>query len=157
LSWRRRAASRCGRRHEFNGIVCNAADLDAPNPSVDPVMARYARRLLERDGQAKATTAHQVQQLVVLLLPRGHCRVEVVAQHLGIDRRTLARRLAAEGTSFSELVAGVRGELVARYLEERSRTLAEISALLGFSMPSAFARWHRQQFGAAARSRLGRP
>ena len=32
--------------HEFNGIVCNAADLDAPNPGADPVMARYTQRLL---------------------------------------------------------------------------------------------------------------
>ena len=26
----------------FNGIVCRAADLDAPNPAADPAMARYA-------------------------------------------------------------------------------------------------------------------
>ncbi len=32
--------------HEFNGIVCNAADLDAPNPGADPVLARYSRKLL---------------------------------------------------------------------------------------------------------------
>mgnify|MGYP000870924863 CR=1 FL=1 len=32
--------------HEFNGIVCNAADLDAPNPGADPIMARYSHKLL---------------------------------------------------------------------------------------------------------------
>ena len=32
--------------HEFNGIVCNAADLDTPNPGADPVMARYSQKLL---------------------------------------------------------------------------------------------------------------
>ena len=42
---------RCSRRavefgHGFNGIVCNAADLDAPNPGADPVLARYSQRLL---------------------------------------------------------------------------------------------------------------
>lgn len=136
--------------HEFNGFVCTAADLDAPNPGADPVMARYSQRLLEQAGGTATITA-RVRQLIVLLLPRGHCRVETVAQHLGIDRRTVARRLQAEGASFSELVDRVRRELAARYIEERSRSLAEVSALLGFSAPTAFSRWHRIHFGVAPR------
>jgi AraC-like DNA-binding protein len=140
--------------HEFNGIVCNAADLDAPNPGADPVMAGYAQRLLERSLDTQARMSEHVRQLIVLLLPRGLCRVEVVAQHLGVDRRTVARRLADEQTSFSALVNGLRREIFARYRVEGTRTLTEVSALLGFSAPSAFSRWHRQQFGAAAR-RLG--
>jgi AraC-like DNA-binding protein len=140
--------------HEFNGIVCNAADLDAPNPGADPVMARYAQRLLGRSLDTQARMSDRVRQLIVLLLPRGLCRVEVVAQHLGIDRRTVARRLADEQTSFKALVNGLRRDLFARYRAEGVRTLTDVSALLGFSAPSAFSRWHRQQFGGVAR-RLG--
>jgi len=138
--------------HEFNGIVCNAANLDAPNPAADPVMARYSQRLLQRELGPGARLSERVRQLVVLLLPRGHCRVEVVAQHLGIDRRTVARRLAAEGTTFGELVNDLRDDLLSRHLGDRGRPLAEVSALLGFSAPSAFARWHRARFGVSARS-----
>jgi hypothetical protein len=32
---------------EFNGIVCATADLDGPNPLADPVLAAYARRLVD--------------------------------------------------------------------------------------------------------------
>lgn len=138
--------------HEFNGIVCNAQDLDAPNPVADPVMARYSRHLLQGGAAAARTTAARVRQMVVLLLPRGHCRVDAVAQGLGVDRRTLARRLAAEGSSFSALVDELRSDLLARYLEDGTRPLADIAALLGFSAPSAFSRWHRQRFGVAART-----
>ena len=141
--------------HEFSGIVCNAADLDAPNPGADPVMARYTRQLVEQAQRSRTTASDRVRELVVLLLPRGHCRVELVAQHLGVDRRTVARWLADEGSSFSELVAALRRDLLDRYLAERSRSLTEVSALLGFSAPSAFARWHREQFGVAASSRWG--
>ena len=137
--------------HEFNGIVCNAADLDVPNPGADPVMARYAQRLLGGSLDVQARLSERVRQLVVLLLPRGLCRVEVVAQHLGIDRRTVARRLADEQTSFSAVVNELRRDLFARYRADGARTLTEVSALLGFSAPSAFSRWHRQQFGIAAR------
>lgn len=71
--------------------------------------------------------------------------------------RTVARRLCAEGTSFSAEIDALRAELLARYLDEDARPLAEIAALLGFSAPSAFARWHRQQFGVAASSRWVAP
>jgi AraC-like DNA-binding protein len=138
--------------HEFNGIVCNASNLELVNPGADPVMARYSQRLLQRDLGERARLSDRVRQLVVLLLPRGHCRVEVVAQHLGVDRRTVARRLAEEGTTFSQLVDDLRRDLVARHLAERGRPLAEVSSLLGFSAPSAFARWHRLRFDASARS-----
>jgi len=78
--------------HQFNGIVCNAADLDVPNPGADAVMVRYSKRLLEQTLDMSSRMTDRVHQLVILLLPRGLCRVEVVAQHLGVDRRTVARR-----------------------------------------------------------------
>jgi AraC-like DNA-binding protein len=139
--------------HEFNSIVCNAHDLDAGNPGADPVMNRYAKRLLGSRPRAQASWSARVKELVLLLLPRGHCSVETVAQHLGVDRRTVARHLAHEGTSFSALVDGMRAELLARYEAEGARRLSEVAALLGFSAPSNFSRWHRLRFGASARAR----
>ena len=140
--------------HEFNGIVFSASDLDAVNPGADPGMVRYARALLEPVLGAQAPLSERIRQLAVLMLPRGQCRVEVVAQELGVDRRTVARGLASEGTTFRQLIDDMRRELLRRYLKDRSHSLSDISSLLGFSSPSAFARWHRQQFGVTARSRL---
>lgn len=135
--------------HEFNGIVCNAADLDAPNPGADPVLARYSRKLLAPTLARSKRFGDRVRQLIVLLLPRGLCRVEVVAQHLGVDRRTVHRQLAAEGTSFSALLVTVRRELAARYVEGTDQPLTDVSARLGFSAPSAFSRWHAASLGAS--------
>lgn len=139
--------------HEFNGIVCNAADLDSPNPGADPVLARYSQKLLAPALASSARAADRVRQLIVLMLPRGLCRVEVIAQHLGVDRRTVHRWLEAEGTSFSALVAAERGELATRYVEGTERPLSEVAALLGFTAPSAFSRWHVAEFGVSAAQR----
>ena len=139
--------------HEFNGIVCNAADLDAPNPGADPVMARYSRRLLAPTLARSAHLVDRVRQLIVLLLPRGLCRVEVVAQHLGVDRRTVHRQLLNEGTSFSALLDAERRALASRYVEDSNRPLTEVAALLGFAAPSAFSRWYRGSFRASAARR----
>jgi len=133
--------------HDFNGIVCARRDLEAPNPNADPALMRYARHLVEGDPEAgpQRTTA-QVRQIVVALIGAGTCTIDVVAQHLGVDRRTVHRRLAAEGETFSAIIDNVRRELALRYLENRNRTLAEVASLLGFSAPSGFSRWFRRQF-----------
>jgi AraC-like DNA-binding protein len=139
--------------HEFNGIVCNAADLDAPNPGADPVMARYSQSLLAPALARSDRYVDRVRQLIVLLLPRGLCRVEVVAQHLGVDRRTVHRKLVDEDSSFSDLLEAERRALAARYVEGTDRPLTDIAALLGFSAPSVFSRWHAAIFGVSAARR----
>ena len=136
---------------EFNGMMCNRSDLQQPNPSADPVMARYAQELVQAQTVSALTFAHQVRQLILFLLPLGQCNAEVVAQHLGCDRRTVTRRLALEQTGFHALVNEHRCRMVNQYLQNKSRSLAQVSALLGFSAPSAFSRWYRSQFGARAR------
>jgi AraC-like DNA-binding protein len=147
--------------HDFNGIVCARADLDIPNPNADPVMAKYAKQLLETSlGDDAPDTTGQVRRLVVLLLASGQCTIDVVAQHLGVDRRTVHRHLAHEGQTFSGMVDAVRRELADRYMKDRHRTLADVSSLLGFSAPSGFSRWYRRQFRSKAsehRARNGRP
>jgi len=137
--------------HDFNGIVCRRADLAAPNPGADPVMARYAHQALAKGMKERGTTADRVRELVLLLLPRGHCSAETVAQHLGVDRRTVTRHLAREGLTFSSLLNAMRSELAVRYLTDGSRSMAEISTLLGFAAPSAFSRWFRNEQGVCAR------
>lgn len=131
--------------HDFNGIVCSRRDLETQNPSADPVMARYAHDLLEKTLAATEASA-QVRQLVVTFIGSGRCNIEKVAEHLGMNRRTLHRRLAAEGKTFSGIVDEVRLELASRYIADRHRPLAEVSDLLGFAAPSGFSRWHRRHF-----------
>lgn len=145
--------------HDFNGIVCLRRDLDLPNPNADPGIARLAREMVESGpGAGLPATTTQVRDLVVKLLASGSCTVDRAAEHLGVDRRTVHRHLAREGETFSGIVEEVRVELAERYLRDRRRSLADVSALLGFSAPSSFSRWYRQQFGVsptAGRRRAG--
>ena len=141
--------------HDFNGIVCDRRDLEAPNPDADPDMARYAGQLIAADTPVDIVA--QVRELVVTLLASGRCTIEIVAQHLGIDRRTVHRRLAGAGDTFSGIVDAVRRELAERYVGNGVRSLAEISSLLGFAAPSGFTRWYRKQFDRPPSRRRTRP
>lgn len=136
---------------EFNGIVCAASDLNQPLERADPAMARLARQYLETMHMSADTgTADRVRQLIIALLPAGRCTVDQVAHHLGVDRRTIHRHLAQQNESFTAMLSSIRASLAARHLAESDRAAIEIADLLGFSSPSAFARWFRQAFGETA-------
>lgn len=129
---------------EVTGIVVASDDLDAPSALADPVMRAYARQLLDKETtQTRAQTRHEVQQLILALLPAGRCSADQVALHLGVDRRTVHRRLAQEGRSFSELVQQTRVDLFERHRADGQRTLTELAQLLGFGSLSALSRWKR--------------
>jgi AraC-like DNA-binding protein len=139
---------------EFDGIVCSRRDLDAGIPAADPAMARQLARFAEQAMRERPRQPEdQVRELVVLLLPTGHATVERVAAHLGVDRRTISRRLAARRTSFLTILDGVREGLAATYLDHGDRSLTAVADLLGFSALSAFSRWHVQRFGDSPSAR----
>jgi AraC-like DNA-binding protein len=139
--------------HEFNGIVCLARELDTANPSADPLMTRYAQRLLDASPlastSAEAAAIDDVRRTILLLLPSGRCTIEQVSAQLGLVCRTVQRRLSEHGTSFSGLVNELRMELAQRHITQGRRPLTDVALLLGFSAPSGFSRWYQQQFGCS--------
>lgn len=138
-------------RGAFDGLLLRTRDLSAPITTADPVMARYVRHYLDEViNQPSIMIDSTVRQLVFTLLPSGRCTSEQLAAHLGIDRRTLSRWLAARGTNFSEIQNDVRAELAQRHIKTESRTLTETAQLLGFAGLPAFSRWFNAQFGMSA-------
>lgn len=87
-----------------------------------------------------------------LLLPTGRCSADQVARSLGVDRRTVHRRLAAEGTTLTAVVDDARATLARHLVSGRRYTFTEISMILAFSSPSNFSRWFRGRFGTTPRA-----
>ncbi|CAB3803651.1 HTH-type transcriptional regulator VirS [Paraburkholderia caffeinitolerans] len=132
----------------FNGVICRAADMDFPNPIADPVMARHAQRLLEGlPGAREPSVVLEVRKAIYLLLPVGRATIEQVAQGLGMNVRTLQRQLESAGMVFSDMVNGVRRDLVVHYMENKSHSLGHIAEALGYSAYGSFVRWFEAQFG----------
>ncbi|MEW2486141.1 AraC family transcriptional regulator [Streptomyces sp. NPDC048411] len=143
---------------EFTGIVFCTSDLNTPNPMSDPLLRNYARQYFESIAVSRDTTVlDRVRELIEVLLPSGRCSIEQVASSLGVDRRTVHRHLAGSGETFSSLLNATRTELAEQLVANPRRSLTEISGLLGFSGPSGFSRWFREQFGSSPREwRIGR-
>ncbi len=144
---------------EFVGMVLDRSDLDRPILASDPEMAKvigsYIAHLAQ--GKDRLTLAGRVRQLILSLLPGGGCTVERVAERLGVDRRTLHRRLAAEATSFTELLNGTRADLAASLLTTSERPLQGVADMLGFASLSAFSHWFRRTFDCTASAYRANP
>ncbi|MDM0112366.1 AraC family transcriptional regulator [Variovorax sp. J22R133] len=135
---------------EFNGLVCVAADLRKPRPPGDEGATRFAREYLDAALKNRGEGAREsCREMILALLSGGGCTAQEVARHLRVDRRTLARRLGAEGLTFSGLLDQVRSELARRHLRDSDLPLGEVAALLGFSGPSSFSHWFRNHFGCS--------
>jgi AraC-like DNA-binding protein len=135
---------------DFNGIVCKAADLDLPNPVADPALARHAQRFIDSiPGAHDTSIVLDVRGAVALLLPAGRATIEPVAQRLGMNVRTLQRRLEDSGAVFSDIVNDVRRDLAVRYMDAPGYSVSRIAELLGYSTPGSFTRWFSAQFGAS--------
>jgi len=125
-----------------------AADLALPIPTADPTVAdlceRIATQIAEQQG---GSVSIRVRQALMKHLSKGDPRRETMASLLCMSERTLQRRLTEEGTSFAELVDGVRREMAQQYFQHSRFSPTEITFALGFSDPSNFYRACKRWFG----------
>ena len=92
-----------------------------------------------------------MQQALLDSLPDGEPSKAAVARTLGMSTRNLQRHLAAEGTSFKDLLNAARGSLARSYVDEGRLTVTEIAFLLGFADVSAFSRAFKRWTGMSPR------
>src|SRR5262249_46943407 len=113
-----------------------------PIPNADPflnsILVKYCdEALAQRRGRTCAWRL-RVANTIAPLLPHGQADMAGVAQRLGMNQRTLARRLASEGLTFVDVVDSLRFDLAKRYLHEPDMQIAEVAWLLGYRESSAF-------------------
>lgn len=135
---------------EFNAIVCRSRDVNLPIASATPKLNREVKRWLDVQlADQGDDPLDRARQVIRILLPTGTCSVERVAQHLGMHRRTLSRRLAEVGETGLSVINAIRVELAEEYLLTSKRKLYEVAELLGFTSGADFSRWFRGQFGTS--------
>ncbi len=130
---------------------------DATRPfltSNEPLWSAFEPGLRQRlaDLEASATTAQRVRAALLEGLPSGLATIEAVTQKLAVSRRTLQRRIEAEGTSFQMILRETREALARHYLQRTALPASEISFLLGFDEPNSFYRAFRGWTGTTPES-----
>jgi AraC-like DNA-binding protein len=88
-----------------------------------------------------------VEQLLVTMIGDQNPTIEVAAKIAGMSPRTLQRRLAGSGYTFTGLLAETRTGLAKDWLVASDAPVVEIAGSLGYSDPSNFIRAFRRITG----------
>ena len=135
---------------EEAGIEFPTSWLDRPVPGSDKALYRFLRGQIEAAEElTEHSMSEEVSRIIRTRLQDSDLSVDAVAAAMSFNRRTLSRRLAAEGVSFSSLLAAVRYDVAKRLLRSTAIPLSEIALSLGYSEASAFTRAFREWSGAS--------
>jgi AraC-like DNA-binding protein len=127
-------------------IFFRTIDLDLPFKTYNEAFLDLLNPQLEKERnriKAGKTVASRVTWILRQLLAGNRPEVGDVARELGMSRRTLQRRITAEGTNFRDLLTEARRQLARHYLSQPNIETSEAAFLLGFEDTNSFYRAFR--------------
>lgn len=125
-----------------------------PSRVVSEVLTAHADVLLEKLERSQ-TMRGRVESVLMAVLPAGEGSLDAVSARLGIGRRTLFRKLKAEGATFKGVLDELRQRLAHQHLGE-GKNVNETAYLLGFSDPASFSRAFKRWTGTSPGNRSSR-
>ncbi len=141
-----------------NRLVFPAALLKKRLPNAAPeLQERILQEVRKLDREWALDFATKVRRVVRAGLIAGQHSVDQTAALFAMQRRTLCRRLQAEGTTYRDLVAEIRYEVGRQLLCDTRLPIHEIASAIGYADPSVFTRAFKRWSGitpAAWRSSL---
>ncbi|MFZ5757665.1 MAG: AraC family transcriptional regulator [Pseudomonadota bacterium] len=137
-----------------NRVVFPSSYLDLPLTMSDPEASRMALEQCERELAALGEFASVVGRVRALVQSpaTGFLSLEDVAGRMHVSARTLKRQLAAQGTTFSDLLDGIRREKALLLLANRVLTIEQVADRLGYSDVANFTRAFRRWTGGTPSS-----
>jgi AraC-like DNA-binding protein len=144
----------------FNRLVIDARILDFPIVTADRMALQMARTLCERSLDELGFDTCLTDRVRRLLAndDNGFRSLEQVAARIHLSPRTLKRRLASQGLSFSALVDRERREKAMVLLRSSRLSIDDVAERLDYSTASTFVRAFHRWTGTtpAAYRRAGR-
>jgi AraC-like DNA-binding protein len=134
----------------FEGRVAELPVISA-DPYLSRLLLEYCEQALSHRRRARGSFRANVENAIAPLLPHGKARADIVARELGLSPGTLARRLEAEGLTFSSLLQKLRGDLGRRYLAEDHWSISQIAWLLGYREIGSFSHAFKRMTGKTPR------
>ena len=95
--------------------------------------------------------AGSFKQLLLAYVQDTDLKIEVAAGLCDLSKRSLQRKLAAQGTRYSRVLDEARFDVAKRMLQDRDRSMTDISQLLGYSDSTHFSRAFRRIAGIPPR------
>lgn len=130
------------------GLIVKSTQLDAQIPTSNTELGGAAIQYLEATGQIDENEFLRAARITArTLIELGEASPQALAQTIGVDLRTLQRRLKEEGSSPAGIFDQARRSFAQRLLADNLHSLAQISHLLGYATPDSFNRNCKRWFG----------
>jgi AraC-like DNA-binding protein len=113
---------------------------------------RLRALLAESDAAVANSMTEAVLRTLTRMVFAYRPSTDRVATAVGMTRRRLHERLAAEGTRYSDLLADVRCEIARQLLMETRLPAGDVAATLHYSSPGAFSRAFKEWTGTTPRA-----
>ncbi|HEY0662087.1 MAG TPA: AraC family transcriptional regulator [Lysobacter sp.] len=135
----------------YNRAVIDRHWLQVPLPGRNPMHAQQVLALCREQLSRQDSPAEIVATVGRLLRTRLHenPRLAEISAALHLTERTLRRHLGAAGTGYSELHDRVRSERAIELLHDRTLTIAQVGAAVGFKDVREFRRAFKRWTGAS--------
>ena len=134
-------------------VTFSRATMDLPVASADPEMFNVLEPLAQSAKDTRRAEARSLRAAVEnelrRQLPTGKSAIEPVASALGVSARSLSRKFAAEGTTFSAVVDDLRRTLALQYLAEPNLSISQVAYMVGYEEPRTFSNAFRRWTGAS--------
>ena len=129
-------------------VVFEASWLNRPVAEGDAELVRLLQRhILMLGAKHEGDLVAQVRAVLRGAILAGHAGEGQIAALFSLPKRTMHRRLVAEGTQFRKLDAECRFDIARQLLEHSALAIAEIAATLGYAETSVFTRAFRRWSG----------
>lgn len=135
-------------------LILDGRAMQTAGPFADVERRRSLLELFKQHGRwAGLPISDRVRHEIRRALLGGLPRMSTIAEALGLEVRTLRRKLQAEKTSFRILSNEVRLAVARELLDLTDLPISEIAAATGFASASVFAETFRRWTGITATTR----
>lgn len=111
-----------------------------------PIIAGHLKARMYEQGEGVSIT-DQIRDLLMSYPPDALPGLDRAAERLGWSRTTLMRRLAGEGSRFSDLISERRLGSARQLLSSSARSIADIALAAGYAETASFTRAFRRHAG----------
>lgn len=125
--------------------------IESADHHLNDLLVTYCEDALAHRTPGGGSLRSIVENVIAPLLPHREARVEEIARRLGMSHRTLVRRLALEGLTFSGILDEMKIDLAKSYLKKDELPISQTAWLLGYGEVSAFTHAFKRWTGMTPR------
>jgi AraC-like DNA-binding protein len=133
-----------------------AASIATRSPVLRAEATRALDDIVRRHGQLRPVSQEAARTIRTLMEQRKLLRADLIAEQMGVSRRTLSRRLEEEGTTLAQLMLDVRLAYADTLLLSTEWSVGDIAGRAGYSNLTNFTRAFRRRYACAPSERRQR-